>query len=81
MHKEVETMTVKDAKALLGAIDRAVNRDFDFFSDTVRRLRGYALSPDEAETCRVARLAASGGVDLDYWTGKRLEAIYRKAYQ
>jgi len=71
-------MEKRDAVALLKVIDQAINRQETLFDGTDQR---FVPDTDEAETIKAAKRLSDAEQRLDYSTGVKLMAIYRKAFK
>lgn len=71
-------MEKRDLESLIKAIQQAQDRPRGLFSDKNDPL---TLSDDERAVMDQARRYLETGKRVDNWTGIRLVAIYRKAYQ
>ena len=73
-------MENRDASALLKAIEEAINREYDMFSGTVKRLKQFVPDEEERATLGELRPKIAAGCKVHYHDGLKLMAMYRKAY-
>jgi hypothetical protein len=73
-------MENRDATALLKAIDAAINREYDMFADTIKRLKQFVPDAEERATLEELRPKIKLGCKVHYHDGVKLMNIYRRCY-